>query len=203
MNMMIKFALPLYLLLTLAGCQSPKSPIAPGIVIEQNLGDISLKMTLLTEEELVKRHGRDENPFYAYPGKVPRKDFFVFDTVITTENSEINFILDEILLTLDTGITDNAKNRNTLLGTWDFYLKNDISQAQMKRVIKQNLSENKFMVTPSEDYKGYIVFLVKSEAAKEGILQIPAETAEGDKGIIEIPFHFAQEAKGSENLFSK
>ncbi|MDA3955197.1 hypothetical protein [Oceanispirochaeta sp.] len=187
----------------LAGCQSHESPIAPGVVIKQDLGDISLTLTLLTEEELLKRHGKSGNPFVAYPGKIPRKDFFVFDTTISSESRKVLFNMQEILLNLDTGVSDNAKSRATLLRTWDFYLKDDNSKAQMKRIIKQNLSDNSFTAAPGEDYRGYIVFLVNTEAAKEGTLLIPVETSDGDKGIIEMPFNFTATDSESENIFNK
>ena len=59
----------------LTGCQSTEfTPSTP--VTTQRAGDIEFELRYVSEKETREVYGDDYNPFYNYPGKLPRKQFF-------------------------------------------------------------------------------------------------------------------------------
>lgn len=181
------------ILLGLTSCNTTH-PVSENKVVKENVGDIEIQLEILTEAQLKDEFGFKDNPYYNFPGKMPRKYIIVFDCSITAETSTVKFSMEDIVMDLDTGYTDNAKNRTTLLRSWDPYIDSDITEANMKRKIRAGMSENDFTVSPETPYKGYLVFIMRTEGSTMAGINIPAETLSGEKGVINIDFPLIESA---------
>lgn len=191
-------------LLLLNSCQSTEfTPDTP--VLEKTIGDIEFQLRYVSETETRKRFGDEYNPYYDYPGRVPRKQFFVFDTVITTESSEVEIVLRDITISLDDRAESRARSRRTLAIDWSPYYKTDFEEAQKKTNMKKTMSSDTIIVTPDQPFQAWIVFLpaISSDflqniliAPKDGpanaVIRIPAKTAAGDEGIVEIEMNIGE-----------
>ncbi|MBF9018068.1 MULTISPECIES: hypothetical protein [unclassified Oceanispirochaeta] len=200
--------LPLILmtLLILTACQSTEfTPDTP--VIEKTVGDIVFQLRYVTEQESRKRFGDDYNPYYNYPGKLPRKQFFVFDTTITTMSSEVEIKLRDITISLDDRSESRARSRRTLDIDWQPYYDSDFEQAQKKANMKKTMSGDTIIVTPDQPFKAWIVFLpsissdflqniflVPKDGPANALIRIPAKTDSGDEGIVEIEMNMGEMA---------
>ena len=156
-------------------------------VIETQVADIHLKLTLQDRESLLNMYRKDENPFIDYPGKFPRKYFFVFRTEITSETSTVEFNQSDI--TIQAGSeTYKCLNTFTLKKAWEPYYDSDRQQLHKEIIINKTLKPADFIVTPEAPYKGTIAFLIPKPEETEAVILLGAKTPEGDEGVIEIPF---------------
>ncbi|MDC7234445.1 MAG: hypothetical protein PQJ58_14525 [Spirochaetales bacterium] len=197
-------------LLILSSCKTTEfTPETP--VINKTVGDVEFTLRYVTESEIAEKHGTKANPFYRYPGKLPRKQFFVFETSIESESTELEISLRDITISLDGMAESRARSRRTLAVDWQPYITADFEESQMKAKMKKSMSSDTILVTPEESFKAWIVFLTPVSdafvqnifsAPKEGpsnaVIRIPAKTASGDEGIVEIPMNMGVMAGNSE-----
>jgi len=91
------------ILLLLASCIS-RPPVPTGISFTLKSADLTIQLVPLGREELRERHGvntnRVRNPFIDYPAQFLKKRIVVFETEISTDESEVLFQLDEIHLAI-------------------------------------------------------------------------------------------------------
>jgi hypothetical protein len=191
-------------LLLLSSCQSTEfTPDTP--VLEKTVGDIEFQLRYVGEKESRELLGDEYNPFYNFPGKMPRKQFFVFDTLITSESSEVEIELRDITISLDGRAESRARSRRTLDIDWSPYYEDDFEEAQKKTNMKKTMSRDTIIVTPDEPFQAWIVFLPSISDAflqnilitpKDGpanaLISIPAKTADGDEGIVEIEMNIGE-----------
>ena len=172
------------------------------VIIEHQVSDIHLKLTLLDRDTLIDRYGKEANPFIDFPEKLPRRYFFVFDTEINSEVSTVNFAKKTI--TIKVG-SDEYKTSNpfTLQKAWEPYNDNDSQELHRGRTINKTLKPVEFTVAPDSPYEGLLVFLVPVKEAKEATLFLPASTPDGDEGVIEIPFTLKKMVDGEEEIPSE
>lgn len=180
-------------------------------VLNKTVGDVVFNLRYVSESEIAQVHGTKANPFYRYPGKLPRKQFFIFETSIESESTELEINLREITISLDGMAESRARSRRTLAVDWQPYIKADYEESQMKSKMKKSMSNDTITVTPDEPFKAWIVFLTPVSdafmqnifsAPKEGpgnaTIRIPAATRDGDEGIVEIPMNMGVMAGSSE-----
>ncbi len=176
----------LFLLLVLSSCKTVQYNYEDQVITHE-VADITVKMTLLSEAHLQELFGKEENPFINYPSKFPRKYFFVFETEITTQTSTVSFDRMNSSLKIGNAYYKGA-NQYNLPRDWAPYYENDRAELHMKTKIKQTLKPDDFTVSPDNPFTGYLVFLVPVGEEREGTVQLPAFTPDGDEGVIEIPF---------------
>ena len=156
-------------------------------VIEHQVSDIHFQLIPLTREDLIEKYGKESNPFIDYPGKLPRKFFLIFDTVITTEQSEVEFSRDTITVTIGNS-TYKTLTYFSLQTIWNAYDESDRASLHRKKTIMNTLKPSAFSAGPVNSFKGTLAFLIPLKEDTKGVLHIPAKTPEGDEGVIDIPF---------------
>ncbi len=214
---MKKILVKLTVLVTLffTGCKTTEF-IPETETITRNIGDITITMRYISEAETVEKFGTNHNPYYRYPSKLPRRQFFVFETSIVTEESDLSINMRDITISLDGGNQSKARSVSTLDIDWKPYYKTDSEQARKKANMRKTMSGNSIEVTPDQPYNSWIVFLpaisktslqsmVKApvDGPADILIRIPATTAAGDEGVIEIPMNLSAITAGvddEENL---
>ncbi|OQY31629.1 MAG: hypothetical protein B6241_13450 [Spirochaetaceae bacterium 4572_59] len=172
------------------------------MVIEEQVSDIHFKLTLLDRPSLISQYSKEDNPFIDFPGKLPPRYFFVFETEISTEVSTVDFSQKNITMQIESDMY-KCSNTFTLKKAWEPYYENDSQELHMGRTINRTLKPADFTVSPDKPYKGTLVFLVPIKEAQEATIMIPARTPEGDEGIIEIPFTLKKMVDGKEEVPSE
>lgn len=199
----------IFIMIIIAGCKTveftPESE-----TIEKKVGDIQFELRYVSEAETVELLGKDYNPYYGYPGKLPRKQFFIFETSITSESSEAEIKLRDITISLDESSPSKARSQTTLDLDWKAYYKTDSERARKKSNMKKTMSGDTITITPDQPFQGWIVFLPSVSTAllqniliapKDGpsnaVIHIPAKTAAGDEGIVEIEMNMGEMMRDS------
>ncbi len=173
-------------------------------VVEHHVSDISIKLTLLDRNTLIDRYGKEDNPFIDFPGKLPRRFFFVFDLEIETEESEVSFSQKTMAINIGSN-QYRASNDFKLKKDWEPYHETDNQMLHREITINKTLKPAVFTVSPDKPYKGLIVYLipVSDEASPESSIILPAKASNGDEGIIEIPFDLVRYEGGEKAVPSE
>ena len=166
-------------------------------VVEQQVADIHIKLTLLDRNTLIDRYGEEFNPFIDFPGKLPRRYFFIFDLEIDTETSVIDFSQKNMAINIGSD-QYGAMNDFKLKRDWEDYNENDRQKLHRGITINETMKPVEFTVSPDNPYKGLLVFLVpvSNDTSPESSIILPATASNGDEGIIEIPFKLARYEDG-------
>ena len=155
----------------------------------QQVGDVTITLTYLTENDLVKANGRENNPYILKSKGVAQRDLMVFKFKGESDTTKLYFNVTDVSLTM-AGVTDNAKNAMRFLTYWKGYVDESEVNAMDSR-IRHTILPDLCKILPEKPLEGYLVFNKNfPNMGGEASIQIPAYTDDGDTGIIEIPFYF-------------
>ncbi|QEN08426.1 hypothetical protein EXM22_10680 [Oceanispirochaeta crateris] len=193
---------PLILLTTVfAGCASV-DPYIGEQIIQHQVADISFTFQLLSEDHLKNLYGKTENPFINFPGRFPKKEFFVFDTEISAETTTLDISRSTMSILIGSDVY-KASNDFNLTRAWTPYFASDREQLHMKNKINKLLKPANITVSPENPFKGLLVFLVPQSEDIDAVIRIPAVSQEGDEGIIEVPFKVKRMVVGTNGTVEK
>lgn len=200
----------LAILLFLSSCIStPPVPTESSFTLES--ADLTIRLLPLSREELKRRHGsntdRTRNPFIDYPAQLLKKRIVVFETEISTEESEVLFQLDEFHLEIG-GVKDEAASLELLMNYWKGYTSQE-EAVLMRSLMRKTMLDREFSVSPDRPVKGYLVFA--HSFPKEGgqaIISFNVSTPAGDEGVLEQAMEFTKtggkkEKTGKTGIFSE
>lgn len=172
------------------------------IVVEEQVSDIHLRVSLLDRISLQEKYGKEDNPFIDYPGMMPPRHFFVFEAEISTEESTVEFEQQTIKLQVGSDV-NKSYNAFTLKKEWEPYYDDDNQKLHMGMTMNKVMKPTKFTVSPGNPHTALLVFLVKPNEARESTLIIPARTPEGDEGVLELSFPIIKMLDGKEEIPSE
>jgi len=185
------------ILLLLASCIS-RPPVPTGISFTLKSADLTIQLVPLGREELRERHGvntnRVRNPFIDYPAQFLKKRIVVFETEISTDESEVLFQLDEIHLAIG-GVRDAAASPRLLMNYWKGYASQE-EAVLMQSLMRKMMLGREFSVSPDMPAKGYLVFAHSfPKEGGEAMISFNVSTPAGDEGVLEQAMEFT-EAEG-------
>ncbi len=168
-------------------------------MVSQDFGDMTFSMRFVPEKELVDRYGVERNPYYRFPGKLPRRFFFVYELEINSRETELLIDLKSISMELESGASFSPRSPRQMENDWRPYGSRPEYNTRMGKM-KASAAPEKIAVSPKKPYKGNIVFLIpltegffenlftpnRITRPSEAILTLPVETAQGDKGLIDF-----------------
>lgn len=185
----ITYMIFLLLLFTFWGCTS-KPTMTTLKPLTKKVADITFSLKYLSEKELLSLHRREGNVFADYPGRIPPKKTIVFALDISTEETIVNFNINDIHLSIGEQ-TGASKTQYQILRAWQSYLKEPTAERKAKKMVKQRMFIDEITVTPETPASGWIVFLENYPDSGSAVLSIEMSTDNGDAGTIEIPMDFS------------
>ncbi|MBI9100384.1 MAG: hypothetical protein JEY91_18010 [Spirochaetaceae bacterium] len=188
MNKNLLLLLAISLLFILFSCSSkPESKMASSEPVIITSEDITISLAFISDDDLNKQFGKKGgNVFADYPGKITPKKSIVFQLNITTEKSDVELDLRNILLHVGE-TSGQSKYPSQLLQEWSTYLKNPEHEEKAHQLTRRNMFSNKIRVTPDKPASGLIVFLEKFPRHGDALIILGLETAPGEIMEIEIP----------------
>jgi len=201
----------LAILLLLASCIS-RPPLSTEASFTLESADLTIRLVSLGPGELRGRHGsntdRIRNPFIDYPAQFLKKRIVVFETEISTLESEVLFRLDEIRLEIG-GVRDAAASPELLTNYWKGYASQE-EGVLMQALMRKTMLSREFSVSPGRPAKGYLVFA--HSFPKEGgdaVISFNVSTPDGEEGLLEQAMEFTEtgildeEKPDREGIFSE
>lgn len=192
----------LAVLLLLASCIS-KPPVPTGVSFTLKSADLTIRLAPLNREELRGLYGANtdsfRNPFIDYPAQLLKKRIVVFETEISTDESEVLFQLDEIHLTIE-GVRDAATSPKLLMNYWKGYASQE-EAVLMQSLMRRTMLDREFSVSPDRPAKGYLVFAHSfPKEGGEAMISFNVSTPGGDQGVLEQAMEFTEAEAGEFNI---
>ena len=192
----------LAVLLLLASCIS-KPPVPTGASFTLKSADLTIRLAPLNRGELRELYGANtdsfRNPFIDYPAQLLKKRIVVFETEISTDESEVLFQLDEIHLTIE-GVRDAATSPKLLMNYWKGYASQE-EAVLMQSLMRRTMLDREFSVSPDRPAKGYLVFAHSfPKEGGEAMISFNVSTPGGDQGVLEQAMEFTEAEAGEFNI---
>jgi len=191
----------LSMLLLLASCVSkPLVSTGPSFVLES--ADLTIRLVPLSREELKVHYGTNtdsiRNPFIDFPAQFLKKRIVVFQTEISTVESEVLFQLDKIHLEIG-GTKNSAASLELLMNYWRGYASQE-EAVLMQSLMRKTMLDRKFNVTPDKPAKGYLVFAHSfPKEGGEAVISFNVSTPAGDHGLLEQEMEFTETGTEAKN----
>ena len=184
----------LAILLLLASCIS-KPPAPTGASFTLEAADLTIRLLPLGREELKRRHGSNtdsnRNPFIDYPAQFLKKRIVVFETEISTDESEVLFRLNEIHLEVG-GAGDEAASSELLMNYWSGYT-SQVEAVLMQSLMRKTMLRREFSVNPDNPVRGYLVFAHSfPKKGGEAVISFNVITPDGNQGLLEWVMEFTE-----------
>jgi len=196
----ITIVLTLFIPILFLACTS--KPITTSLEpITKEVADIKISLSYIPEIELIKMYKKDGNIFANYPGRVQPKKSIVFQLDISTEESVINFNINDLTLTIGAAF-GNSRTQYQLLRAWGPYNNTLLEENKAKKLARTRMFNDEVTVTPDQPVSAWIVFLENFPNQGKGSLSLYLSTEDGDSGSIEIPLEFSADSD-STKLFNK
>ena len=112
------FLSTLFCLSFLTGCVSNTSYSENPETVKK-VGDVTFVVRHLSKSELIKRHGKENNPYVGRP-KGLVFDTIVFEVEISSTETTLFFITTDCQLSIE-GNTESADNRMRFMADWENY----------------------------------------------------------------------------------
>ena len=187
---MKKFLGIIGLISLLLGCASLPERYAEEATKTLESQEGQIRVVFLSEEELLKRFGRTENPYVNYPGKFPPRNFVVFEAILESGGEELFVKIPEITLALGEA-EGEAFTERRLKSVWNFYYKDD---KRANLLLQDKVDEgiphiSEISVMPGEVATFLLVFLEEYPVDGNGVLRMPLVIG-GETGTIEFEYDF-------------
>ena len=180
-------------LLIFVGCATDRNAVQRKEVPPMTLSEQGITLTLnyLTEDQLIVKFGKKNNPFIAPPSVVGINQEMVFELSVESQPAG-EILLKEVELQFG-GKAEGPKNIFHLTRFWEVELtRGDTAEytlGRMKQVIKKNLLPNKTIIKPGSGSTGLVAFLGKFPRYGNFTLYIPVFNKNG-KMIHNFRFDF-------------
>lgn len=206
----MKYILPILLFaLVFGGCNTAPPKLIYNDPIVHEVADLRMEFIYLDEGILEHRHGHNDarsyvNPYYSYPALITKKRLLVFEFNASTVDSELEFRLNNIYLSIG-NVSGDAKSRPYLHRLWSHF---DVAEmTKIDRTLKETILDREFSVNPDKSVSGYLVFGENyPKEGGEGMIMMDIVSTSGDEGRIEVPLNFSADGMkkpGNTGIFKK
>lgn len=193
----------LFLLSTMVflGCSTQKRFVretGPIAITAEDLG-MTLSLRYVSNDEIVKRFGKKNNPFLAPASLLSMNQFLLFELSIVTDQSVTSpFTVQLADMEIQFGgINTSPTNRFLLTSLWNRELRPQMedkkysgwTMGKIKSVVKKNIFPNEFQIKRGDRQRGLLLFKGSFPKYGEAVVYVPVVK----DGIVAQNFSFTME----------